>query len=204
MPARMSRRQLLASGMAAAGAAVVGEAFDSTWRSADAQETKSGPKALAMAWGNDIKTMDPAMVTSSPDYNVTMQLFNGLVRYRPNSIDIEPDLALRWEVSTDGLAYTFYLRKGVKFHKGYGEMTADDVKFSFERVVNADLGSPYKQDMELIKNVEVVNPYTVLYVIKMEAYFGMRDVTRVLGTPGGEASTGSRFFRRHTGNGASW
>ena len=161
MSGRASRRQVLAAGMAAAGAAMFGGSLERMRMPAAAQGTKSDPKALVMAWGNDIKTMDPAMVTSSPDYNVTMQLYNGLVRYRPNSIDIEPDLALRWEVSTDGLTYTFYLRKGVKFHKGYGEMTAEDVKFSFERVVSTDLGSPYRQDMQLIKSVEVVNPYTV-------------------------------------------
>jgi len=49
-----------------------------------------------------------------------------------------PMLAKSWEVSADGIVWTFNIRQGVEFHKGYGEMTAEDVQFSFEQVATSE------------------------------------------------------------------
>jgi ABC-type transport system substrate-binding protein len=49
-----------------------------------------------------------------------------------------PGLAESWEVSPDGQIWTFHIRQGVQFHKGFGEMTAEDVEFSFEQVANSE------------------------------------------------------------------
>ena len=96
-----------------------------------------------------------------PDYPLAMNMYNGLVRYKPNGLEVEPDLAERYEVSKDGLTYTFWLRKGVKFHKGFGDFTARDVKFSFERVADPRVRSPYAPLMKLIREIEIVNDYQV-------------------------------------------
>ncbi|MBI2526079.1 MAG: polyamine ABC transporter substrate-binding protein [Candidatus Rokubacteria bacterium] len=65
------------------------------------------------------------------------QIYNGLVRFRPGSADLThflPDLAEEWGVSPDGLTWTFKLRRGVQFHHGYGEFSAEDVKFVLDRL----------------------------------------------------------------------
>ena len=82
---------------------------------------------------SDIRSLDPHYGTTTIDYACIDPMFNALVRFKPVDINpekIEPDLAERWDRSKDGLVWTFYLRKGVKFHKGYGELTSEDVKFS--------------------------------------------------------------------------
>jgi ABC-type transport system substrate-binding protein len=69
------------------------------------------------------------------------QLYDGLVRLDKN-LKIAPSLAEYWMISSDGQKYTFFLKKGVRFHHGT-ELTAEDVKFSFERLLDAEVGSPY-------------------------------------------------------------
>ena len=70
------------------------------------------------------------------DEVVYANLFEGLTRYRPDG-SIAPALAKSWEISDDGLTYTFHLHDGVKFHDGT-DMNADDVKFSLDRARAAD------------------------------------------------------------------
>jgi len=86
--------------------------------------------------------LDP--VNSDSSIFVSEQIFDGLVRleYRNNNFDIVPALAEYWETSPDGKRYRFYLRKGVKFHHGE-ELTARDVKFSLERLLDPEVNSPY-------------------------------------------------------------
>lgn len=71
------------------------------------------------------------------------QLYDGLVRL-DKELDIVPALAEYWEISPDGRVHTFHMRKGVKFHHGR-ELTAEDVKFSLERLLGRDSLSPYTQ-----------------------------------------------------------
>jgi ABC-type transport system substrate-binding protein len=74
---------------------------------------------------------------------VSEQLYDGLVRLNKN-FNIEPSLAEYWEISPDGKIYTFHLKKGVHFHHGK-ELTASDVKYSLERILVKENGSPYYQ-----------------------------------------------------------
>jgi len=79
----------------------------------------------------------------NPHFFIIEQIYDGLVHLDKN-MNIIPSLAEYWEISGDGKRYTFYLRKGVKFHNGK-ELTADDVKFSLERLLRKDTGSAYYQ-----------------------------------------------------------
>lgn len=72
---------------------------------------------------------------------VTQQIFDGLVRL-DDDLNVVPDLAEYWDISEGGRCYTFYLRKGVRFHNGR-EFTADDVEFSFLRLLRGESASPY-------------------------------------------------------------
>ena len=90
----------------------------------------------------DLKTLDPHYAAATMDRAVVDMVFNGLVRYRPGDITVfEPDLADSWEVSDDGLVWTFHLRRGVMVHpypgnpEGY-ELTSEDVVFSLNKAAN--------------------------------------------------------------------
>ncbi len=116
----------------------------------------------------DATALDPHLSTKSGDKPIFALLFNGLVRFKPGSMspaNLEPDLAESWEVSPDGKVWTFKLRKGVKFHHGYGELTADDVVYSLTRA-----GDPKKSsvssDYSQFEKVEAVDPHTVRITLK--------------------------------------
>src|SRR5512136_269044 len=81
----------------------------------------------------DIGSLDPHFATIGSDMSILNCIYSGLVRFPEGTIDtekMEPDLAERWEKSPDFMKWTFFLRKDVKWRKGFGEFTADDVKFS--------------------------------------------------------------------------
>jgi peptide/nickel transport system substrate-binding protein len=82
--------------------------------------------------GADLIGLDPARITDAESAEVTEQIFEHLVRYREDSTEIEPALAVRWDVSEDGRTWTFHLRPNVSFHDGT-PLDADAVVFSFER-----------------------------------------------------------------------
>ena len=92
----------------------------------------------------DVGALDPHRAVSTQDKPVMNWVFNGLVRFKPGSVlieDLEPDLAEKWEASADKLTWTFHLRHGVQFQRGFGEMTAEDVVFSLDRAANKDQSS---------------------------------------------------------------
>ncbi len=114
-------------------------------------------------FSQDIGTLDPHMAVGTQDRIPVSWMFNGLVRFKPGTIDpkqIEPDLAESWDKSADGLVWTFHLRHGVQFQGGFGELTADDVVFSLKDAANPKT-SAFSGDYAAFKSVEAVDPYTV-------------------------------------------
>jgi len=83
---------------------------------------------------HDPKTLDPARVSDVYSLSVSQQLFDGLVQF-DQTLALAPALAQFWKASRDGLTWTFTLRRGVKFHDGT-EVTADDVVYSFTRILD--------------------------------------------------------------------
>ncbi|ESY49797.1 MULTISPECIES: ABC transporter substrate-binding protein [unclassified Mesorhizobium] len=86
-------------------------------------------------------TFDPALASGSRDASATA-LYNRMVEFEPGTTKVRPGLAESWEISDDGLTYTFHLRQGVKFHIVEGftpsrDFNADDVLFTFDRQANA-------------------------------------------------------------------
>jgi peptide/nickel transport system substrate-binding protein len=124
-------------------------------------------RLLRVRLGADISGVDPAKIFSIENQTLANQVFNGLVRYAYEKDGaIVPDLAEKWELTPDGKTYTFHLRKGVKWHKGYGELTADDVKFSYDRVLDPKVNSRYKGEFKLVESVEAAAPHTVRIRLK--------------------------------------
>jgi dipeptide transport system substrate-binding protein len=126
---------------------------------------------------------DSAQYTTSVEFTASSYtVYNRLVEFAHGSTDIEPGLAEKWDVSPDGLQYTFHLRHGVKFQttsffKPTREFNADDVVFTYERMLDPDqpfhkaypVPFPYFADLGLAKNiatVEALDPYTVRFTLK--------------------------------------
>ena len=136
-----------------------------------APSTPSTKDTLVVVGAVNQGTLDPHFAITTQELLFTRNLYSALVRFKPNSIEFEPDLATAWTVSRDGLEYTFKLRRDVEWHKGYGKLTAADVKASFERLLDPATKSPFAGSMRMLKEVRVVDEHTVTLVLK-EPYAG--------------------------------
>jgi peptide/nickel transport system substrate-binding protein len=78
----------------------------------------SGRGTLVFGGSADPTYLDPALVSDGESFRVTEQIYEGLVQLVPGKTTIKPELARSWKISKDGKTYTFFLRRGVKFHDG--------------------------------------------------------------------------------------
>jgi oligopeptide transport system substrate-binding protein len=127
---------------------------------------------------SDPITMDPAMMTDSTTNRVVSQIFEGLVQFGTGA-SVIPAVAWRWKISPDGLGWTFYLRRGIKFSNGR-ELTAHDVKYSLERLLNPKIKSPNHPFVDMVKGAKefsqeqskevtgllVLDPYAIKIVLQ--------------------------------------
>lgn len=97
-------------------------------------------------------TLDPALIVDVTGGSISAKLFNGLVRIG-DGLHVQPDIAENWSLSADGLTYTFRLRKGVLF-SNKREVTADDFKYSFKRILDPANRSPNTWVFEKISGAE--------------------------------------------------
>ncbi|WP_254055069.1 ABC transporter substrate-binding protein [Kiloniella sp. EL199] len=97
--------------------------------------------SMVVTYKDDVSTLDPAIGYDWQNWSMIKSLFDSLLDYKPGTTELTTDLAESYTISDDGLTYTFKLRNGVKFHNGR-EMTADDVKYSLDRVTNPKTQSP--------------------------------------------------------------
>jgi peptide/nickel transport system substrate-binding protein len=112
---------------------------------------------------NVINTLDPGKATLIPEYYVIWALYNALVKFDAK-MNLVPDLAESYKVADDG-ALEFKLRRGVKFHDG-SDLTADDVKFTLERLLDGKFASPNLSKVSAVDRVEVPDAFTVRLVTK--------------------------------------
>lgn len=113
---------------------------------------------LTIGVGQEAVGLDPHIVTSFSSMRRLDLLYSRLVRLDEN-MSIVPDLAESWEIP-DNKTYIFNLRKGVKFHNGR-EMTAEDVKYSLERILDPAVASPGRSFISSISSIEVLDKYRV-------------------------------------------
>jgi len=95
------------------------------------------PNVLVVGQIAEPKSLDPDAVTAVNDFRIVFNIYDGLVRYKHGTLEVEPDLATSWDISEDGTVYTFHLREGVKFHDG-SPFNAEAVKFKFDRMLDED------------------------------------------------------------------
>ncbi len=154
-PSGISRRGLLASGSALALLPLLPRLTQAQ----DAAPVMGG--ILRLAFSADPAGMDPALGPSGMSHVVIEQIYSTLMSLDPDAQPY-PDLAETFDVSEDGLQYTFRLREGVSFHNG-DNLTAEDVKFTFDRLRAPDSGYAYDSQVATIKDVVVVDPLTVRF-----------------------------------------
>src|SRR3979411_586411 len=97
----------------------------------------SAANTLTFLWGSNTNRLDPPAMDAQEGFIATTAMYEGLVRYKSGSTDVEPALAEKWDISADGKEYIFHLKSGVKFHDG-SPLTAEAVAFTFDRMVNKD------------------------------------------------------------------
>src|SRR6056297_287692 len=128
------------------------------------------PGVLVVGQIAEPKSLDPHAVTAVNDFRILMNVYDGLVRYRDGTLEVEPALAESWEISEDGTEYTFALREGITFHDGT-PLDAEAVKFNFDRMLNEehpyhDTGPfPLSFFFSAIEETEVVDPLTVRFTL---------------------------------------
>jgi len=114
-------------------------------------------------------TLDPITSNEMISLRLTELIFNGLVGINEKQV-IVPELAEKWDVSSDGRTYTFYLRKDVLWHPKEGEeakpFTAEDVVFTYKIMMHPKTITPLKVRYEFIDTVEKVDDYTVKFTLK--------------------------------------
>jgi peptide/nickel transport system substrate-binding protein len=124
-----------------------------------AAHAQDGP-VLRIRSYSDLQILDPLNRLAQPEGDIMDAIFSNLVKARPgDSWDWQLDAAESIE-QVDDRTIRFTLRKGIQFTGGFGEMTAEDVKFSFERIADPKNESPYRDDWVVLDQVEVHDPYS--------------------------------------------
>jgi peptide/nickel transport system substrate-binding protein len=138
--------------------ALLWAAFVTVPREARAQ-APSGTLTVAVAtFGNE--RWLPHLYVGAEDV-VLKPMYENLLTRDPKTGDLAPMLAERWKIADGGRTWTFYLRKGVQFHDGRGELTAEDVRFTFATLARDGSANSLAPEFRLIKSMEVENPYTL-------------------------------------------
>ncbi|WP_296085567.1 ABC transporter substrate-binding protein [uncultured Agrobacterium sp.] len=106
-----------------------------------AQDAPSQGGDIVVTYKDDITTLDPAIGYDWVNWSMIKSLYSRLMDYEPGTANLVPSLAESFDVASDGLTYTFKLRKGVKFSNGR-DVVASDVKYSIERAVNPKTQGP--------------------------------------------------------------
>jgi len=122
------------------------------------QKAVRNPNTYVESSIGDARRLNPVIANDSASGAINDQVFNGLVKY-DKDIRLVGDLAERWDVSADGKTITFHIRKGVKWHDGV-EFTADDCLFTYQKLIDPKVVTPYSSSYMDVKKAEVVDRYT--------------------------------------------
>ncbi|EAS50571.1 putative ABC transporter, periplasmic protein [Aurantimonas manganoxydans SI85-9A1] len=156
------------------------------------------------------KSLDPQTVTATNDFRILVNVFDGLVRFKRGTLEVEPALATDWTVSDDQLTYTFNLREDVTFHDGT-PFDAEAVKFTFDRMLDPDHPQhdtgpfPLAFFFSMVEAVETPDPMTVTFQLKEPFAPFLSNLaypTGLIVSPSAVAESGQGFGRTPVGTGA--
>lgn len=146
---------------------------------AAAPARKGGVLTCGWAGTGEIRTLDPAQINQVLQFQIASNVFSGLTHINAD-LTAEGDLATDWDVSEDGLTWTFHLRQGVKFHNG-DPFTADDVVFTFNRSKDPEQ-SIHSGVLANVLDVQKVDDYTVKIILeKPQASLLVKTLERASG-----------------------
>jgi ABC-type transport system substrate-binding protein len=154
------------------------------------------------AAGADPDSLDPANAESNPSEAVNRMMYENLARF-DEKLKIVPGLATKWEQSKDGLTWTFFLRKGVKFHDG-NPFNAEAVKVFIERMIGPEKPSRAGLYTPFVNSAEVVNDTTVKIHLKSPFAFFLNNLAHSASgiiSPTALKTYGKDISRRAVGTG---
>jgi peptide/nickel transport system substrate-binding protein len=165
---------------------------------------------LVVARVKDAVGLDPAVQTEGLSLNIAQEVFRNLVRFRPGSFDIEPDIAKSWKTTPDGRTWTFSLATGLKFSDGT-VLDAKAVKFNFDRWRDSKNPFAYYSDMlggfdgkSIITSVDAPNAKTVVLHLKNAFTPLLRDLalpSLAIGSPAAIIAGAEAFNQQPVGSG---
>lgn len=112
----------------------------------------------------DASYLNPVLASDNASSTINGLVFNGLVKYN-DQIQMIGDLAEKWEISKDGLVFLFHLRKNVRWHDGQ-PFTSEDVLYTYERLIDPEVKTPFASSYDKVKKVEIVDAYTIRITYK--------------------------------------
>ena len=167
------------------------------------------PNVLVVGQIAEPASLDPHVSTAANDFRIAVNIYDGLVRNKPGTLEIEPALATDWTISEDGLEYTFNLREGVAFHDGT-PFNAAAVKFNFDRMLDethpfASTGPfPLSFFFSSVESVDVVDDLTVKFTLN-EAFApfmsNLASPTGLIVSPAAVEASGADYGRNPVGTG---
>ncbi|MCD8510555.1 MAG: ABC transporter substrate-binding protein [Bacillus sp. (in: Bacteria)] len=126
-------------------------------------ENLAGDQILLIAADQDPSGLDPHKVTAHSSIRITGKIYEGLLQFDEN-MELASQLAETWE-QVDDVTYVFKLKEGVKFHNGR-EMTAEDVKYSFDRIMDPETAAIGASYFTSVESIEIINDYEVQFNMK--------------------------------------
>jgi peptide/nickel transport system substrate-binding protein len=117
------------------------------------------PNTITLGSIGDAQRLIPMLASDGASADISGWIFNGLIKYDKN-LRLVGDLAESFEASSDCRRVTFHLRKGVQWQDGV-EFTAEDVLFTYHKMMDPNVATPYRGDFERVEKITVPDPYTV-------------------------------------------
>lgn len=115
--------------------------------------------AIVVGSIGDARTLIPILASDSSSGEICSLIYNGLVKY-DKDLNIVGDLAEGWEIKENGLLIIFHLRKNVRWHDG-APFSARDVEYTFKKLIDPNVRTPYSGDFMMVKELRVIDDYTV-------------------------------------------
>lgn len=152
-------------------------------------EKANANNTLLLSNGTEPADLDPQIVTGGPETRIVQALFEGLVRYHPETLDPLPGVATHWEVAEDQVTYTFYLRKDAKWSDGK-HVTAHDFHRAYERMLTPSIASQNAENLFFLVGAQefsegqttdfgtvgskVIDAYTLQLILKRPTVYFVR------------------------------